>query len=64
MDQLAKLNRYRGILQQVIEMHARMPAIPETVEGLAIYDTVHDRYLLMDVGWTSSGRNEERSATT
>jgi len=56
MDQTDKLNRYRGIIQQVIEGHAQMPAIPETVEGVAICDTNHDRYLLMDVGWMPEGR--------
>jgi hypothetical protein len=49
MERVEKLNSYRRILQQVIEMHAAMPREQENVESLAICDSVHDNYLLMDV---------------
>jgi hypothetical protein len=56
MDQVEKLNRYRQIIEQVLETHAKMPAVPETVEGMVVCDLVRDQYLLMDVGWAPYGR--------
>jgi hypothetical protein len=56
MDQVEKLNRYRQIIEQVLETHAKMPAVPETVEGVAVCDPVRDQYLLIDVGWAPYGR--------
>ena len=55
MDQVDKLNSYRRILQQVIEMHAAMPGEPAEVESIPICDSVHDNYLLMDVNPSSKG---------
>ncbi|MDX2043523.1 MAG: element excision factor XisI family protein [Acidobacteriota bacterium] len=55
MDQIAKLNRYRQILQQVVEHHAVMPAEPEHIESLPICDPVHGDYLLMDVDRSPKG---------
>lgn len=56
MDQVEKLNRYRQIIEQVLETHAKMPAVPETVEGMVVCDPVRDQYLLMDIGWAPYGR--------
>ena len=56
MDQIEKLNRYRQIIERVLETHAKMPAVPETVEGVVVCDPVRDQYLLMDIGWASYGR--------
>lgn len=56
MDQVEKLNRYRQIIERVLETHAKMPAVPETVEGIAVCDPIRDQYLLMDVGWAPYGR--------
>ncbi len=56
MDQIEKLNRYRQIIEQVLETQAKTPAVPETVEGMAVCDPVRDQYLLMDVGWAPYGR--------
>lgn len=56
MDQVAKLNNYRRILEQVTEQHALMPGIPETVAGMAVCDFARDQYLLLDVGWSPQGR--------
>ncbi len=55
MDEVSKLNRYRQILQQVVEHHAAMPAEPAHVESLPICDPVHDDYLLMDVDRSPKG---------
>ena len=56
MDQIEKLNRYRHILQQVVEKHAAMIPASEQPESVPICDPVHDNYLLMDVGWGHAGR--------
>jgi hypothetical protein len=56
MDQVEKLNRYRQIIERVLETHSKMPAVPETVEGMVVFDPVRDQYLLMDVGWAPYGR--------
>ena len=56
MDQVEKLNRYRQILQAVVEEHAAMPGEPEDVEAIPICDPAHDNYLLMDVGRNGKGR--------
>lgn len=58
MDNTEKLNQYRRILEQVIEKHAAMPGEPETVESIPVCDSVHDNYLLMDVGWYLAERAE------
>jgi hypothetical protein len=56
MDNLEKLDRYRQILQRVVEYHAAMPGEPEDVESIPICDPVHDNYVLMDVGSESNRR--------
>jgi hypothetical protein len=56
MDQAEKLNRYREILQQVVERHAAMATEPAEPESVPICDPVHGNYLLMDVGWEPEGR--------
>lgn len=49
MDQVNKLDFYRGILQQVIEGHAAKPGEPAHIESHPICDPIHGEYLLMDV---------------
>src|SRR5262245_8717271 len=56
MDKIEKTMRYRQILQQVVEMHVNMPTGPSQPESIPICDSVHDNYLLMDVGWNATGR--------
>ncbi len=56
MDQMEKLKHYRQILQQVVEKHAAMPGEPAEDESIPICDTIHDNYLLMDVGDGANGR--------
>lgn len=55
MDQVDKLNRYRQILQKVVEHHAAMPAEPQHIESLPICDPIHGDYLLMDVDRSPKG---------
>lgn len=56
MDNTEKMNRYRRILQETIERHAQMTTEPPQPESFVISDTVHDHYLLMDVGWEANKR--------
>jgi hypothetical protein len=56
MDQMSKLNRYRQILCQVVEKHARPTPRPGQPESVPICDPVHDHFLLMSVGWDATGR--------
>ncbi len=56
MDQMNKLDRYRSILRQVVEKHARPNPRPGQPESIPICDPVHDNYLLMSVGWDATGR--------
>jgi hypothetical protein len=56
MEQLAKLNRYREILQRVIEKHAAMKPSNRRIDSIAIADTKTDNYLMMDIGHDEVGR--------
>lgn len=56
MDGIAKLNRYREILKQVIEHQATFSAGDRRIESVPICDPVHDHYLLMSLGWDQVGR--------
>ncbi len=56
MDRVAMLDKYRSILQQVVDKHARMIASDRQIESVSICDTVSDNYMLMDVGWDHVGR--------
>ena len=56
MDNSEKIDRYRRVLQETIERHAQMATEPPQPESFVICDTVHDHYLLMDVGWEANKR--------
>jgi hypothetical protein len=51
-----KLNKYRQILQSIVEKYAAEPRRPEQVPLVPICDNVHDNYLLLRVGWDRLGR--------
>lgn len=50
-----KLEHYRNLLEQILSQHAAAPYAYGNIETKPVFDRVHDRYLLMDVGW-----NEKR----
>ena len=56
MDNTEKVNHYRRILQEIIERHAQMATEPPQPESFVVSDTVHDHYLLLDVGWEANKR--------
>jgi len=51
-----KLEKYRKILQRIVEKYAGEPRRADQVPLVPICDTVHDNYLLMRVGWDKVGR--------
>ncbi|KAF0249515.1 MAG: xisI [bacterium] len=51
-----KLEKYRKILQDIILRYARHKPSNGEIEPISIFDTIHDQYLLMDVGWSKPGR--------
>lgn len=56
MDQASKLDKYRRILQHVVENHADASRREDQVEIVPICDNVHDNYLIMRIGWDRVGR--------
>ena len=50
-----KLERYRNLLEDILTKHATEPYSYGNIETKTVFDRVHDRYLLLDVGW-----NEKR----
>ena len=53
---MERLNQYRQIIIQLIARHAQYRPSHGNIEPLPICDTVHDQYLLLDVGWDRTGR--------
>ena len=54
-----KLDTYRRIAQQVVAQHAKLKPSEGQIEPIAIGDARHDNYLLLDVGWDTTGRVHE-----
>ena len=59
MEQLDKLNHYRELLQQVVELHASRKPGNRKLDSLAIADTKTDNYLMMDIGNDELGRVDD-----
>ncbi len=53
---MEKVEKYRRILQQIVEKYAQTPRRENQASLIPICDTVHDNYLLMRVGWDKVGR--------
>lgn len=50
-----KVDRYRQIIQQVIEEAATMFSEGNRISILPVCDPVHDEYLLISLGWHHEG---------
>ena len=50
---MEKLENYRLIIRQLLANHARLEAnnSDSEIEGQLIFDTEHDHYQLLDIGW-------------
>ena len=53
-----KVNRYRQILQKVMEETAAMLSEGNEVAILPVCDSIHDQYLMISLGWHKIGRRE------
>lgn len=51
-----KLERYRQILQKIIEKHAAYQPTYGDIETVPVCDLVYDNYLLINIGWDRTGR--------
>ncbi len=51
-----KLAFYRSAIKTIIHCHAELQNGNSILETVPIYDTDGDNYLLMAIGWNSSGR--------
>ena len=51
-----KLDRYRSIIQQALELHVDQPASIGQIETAALFDERSDNYLVLDWGWDRTGR--------
>ena len=51
-----KLEKYRQILQRIVEKYASEPRRAEQVPLVPICDGESDNYLLMRIGWDNVGR--------
>ena len=50
---MEKLEKYRLIIRQLLTNHATLEAnnSDSEIEGQLIFDTEHDHYQLLDIGW-------------
>jgi XisI protein len=53
MDKLAK---YRQIVQDVLQEYAATPISNGQIDSQTIFDTTHDHYQILDVGWDKNRR--------
>jgi hypothetical protein len=51
-----KLTLYRNAIQTIIKRHLELQSANSLLETVPICDTEGDNYLLMAIGWNSSGR--------
>lgn len=51
-----KINSYRTYIQDILKRYANRPGEPAEVETQTIFDTFHDHYQLVNVGWHHKNR--------
>ncbi|MBW4566295.1 MAG: XisI protein [Mojavia pulchra JT2-VF2] len=51
-----KLEQYRQHIQNILTKHGKYKANREEIENELIFDTVHDHYQLMRIGWNGLSR--------
>ena len=50
------VNHYRTCIQALLEQHSRYKTQDEEVESQLFFDTIHDHYQFMRVGWRGLNR--------
>jgi hypothetical protein len=53
---MAKLEEYRRYIQQLLKDRSRYKSLWEEIESETIFDTEHDHYQLVHVGWHDNRR--------
>lgn len=53
---MASLDVYRQIIETILTEYAQLPYAYEDIRTEAVFDRVHDRYVLVNVGWDSGQR--------
>jgi hypothetical protein len=53
-----KLARYRGIIKDILQRHARHKPSVGTIEDVAVCDEATDTYLLASAGWFANGKRQ------
>ncbi|MFN6564189.1 MAG: XisI protein [Nostoc sp. ChiSLP01] len=51
-----KLEKYRQYIQSILTKHGKYKPHQEEIENELIFDTVHDHYQLMRIGWNDLSR--------
>ena len=53
---MASLDVYRQIIETILTEYAQLPYAYEDIRTEAVFDRVHDRYVLVNVGWDNGQR--------
>jgi hypothetical protein len=53
---MAKLDRYRHLIQTVLTQHAQIPPAYGDIDRQTLFDLQQDRYQLVNVGWENRHR--------
>jgi hypothetical protein len=48
---MERVEQFRQFIRQLLASHATVESNPSEVECQLVFDSEHDRYLLLDVGW-------------
>ena len=48
---MGKVENYRGYIQSLLSEYASYKSLSNDIEVQTIFDTEHDHYQLVDVGW-------------
>ena len=51
-----KCNRYRQLIQQIIQTYCQLSPSDESLQSLPIFDSIHEQYLLVRMGWEGQNR--------
>lgn len=54
-----KINKYRRVVKNILEEQASYKASTGYIDDYAVCDENTDNYLLINVGWHSSGRRQQ-----
>ena len=49
------LDTYRETIEAILDEYTRIPYAYGDIQTEAVFDRVHDRYVLMNVGWEDDG---------